>query len=113
MASALQLNFWQCAQLDKRGGKTHPDHLRAHLGDGFVLSQRHVRYQRRVADDAGVRVAVHICFPLPARGVGVAGADVFDLQTLELLLGTEFVRLCVCAHATFSTSEVQIKKIKK
>lgn len=31
--------------------------------------------------------------PLPARRVGVAGADVLGLQALELLLGAEFVGL--------------------
>lgn len=47
--------------------------------------------------------------PFPARGVGVAGADVFRLQALEFLLGAEFVGLgkTSCQSMRSMTSEVQ------
>lgn len=46
-----------------------------------------------MADDAGLGVAVDVGLPLPGRGVWVAGADVFRLQALELLLRAELVGL--------------------
>ncbi len=41
-----------------------------------------------------VRVAGDVGGPLVFGGVGVAGPDVFVLESLELLLGAEFVGLC-------------------
>ena len=71
----------------------HPNQLRADFGHGLVLRERDVGDERRVADDARVRVAVDVGLPLPAVGVRVAGADVFGLQPLELLLRSELVCL--------------------
>lgn len=44
-------------------------------------------------DDACLGVAVDVGLPLPARGVGVPGADVLGLEALELLLRAELVSL--------------------
>lgn len=71
-----------------------PDELGADLGHGLVLRQGHVGEQGRVADDAGLGVAVDVRLPLPARRVRVPGADVLGLEPLELLLGAELVGLC-------------------
>lgn len=46
-----------------------------------------------MSDNAGVRVAVDVGFPLPARRVWVTGANVLGLEPLEFLLGTKLVRL--------------------
>lgn len=70
-----------------------PDQLGPDLGHGLVLGEGHVREQRRVPDDAGLGVAVDVGLPLPAGRVWVAGADVFGLEPLELLLRAEFVGL--------------------
>ena len=73
------------------------DHLADELGanarDGLVLRQRHVGEHGRVSDEARERVAVDVGLPLPAGSVGVAGTDVLGLQSLELLLGAQLVRL--------------------
>ena len=82
--------------IERGRGKTYPDQLGTQLGDRLVLGQGHVRKQRRVSDDARVRVAVDVCLELPACGVGVACADVLCLEPLELLLGAEFVGLILC-----------------
>jgi hypothetical protein len=44
-----------------------------------------------VADVGGVRVANNVVGPFVARGVGVAGADVFLLEVLKLLEGAQLV----------------------
>lgn len=62
---------------------------------GLVLGERNVGEHGRVADDGGVRVAVDVGLPLPARRVGVAGADELGLEPLELLLRAKLVGLCV------------------
>jgi hypothetical protein len=46
-----------------------------------------------VSYEAGVGVAMDVGLPLPACRVGVASAYVFGLETLEFLLGAEFVGL--------------------
>jgi len=69
------------------------DELRPHLGDWFILGQRHVRNLGGMADYAGVGVAVDVSLPLPAVRVGMSGADIFGLETLELLLRSELVGL--------------------
>lgn len=69
------------------------DELGAHLGHGLVLGEGHVGEEGRVADDAGLGVAVDVGLPLPARRVRVAGADVLGLEALELLLRAELVGL--------------------
>lgn len=71
-----------------------PDQLGADLGHGLVLGEGHVGEQGRVADDAGLGVAVDVRLPLPAGRVRVPGADVLGLEPLELLLGAELVGLC-------------------
>lgn len=65
----------------------------AHLGGRLVLGQGDPRQQRRVADDARVRVAVDVGPPLPARDVRVPRADVLGLPPLKLLRRAKFVRL--------------------
>lgn len=83
--------------LARRRGAHGLDHLADELGadfrHGLVLREGHVAEQRRVADDAGLGVAVDVGLPLPRGGVWVARADVLGLQALELLLGAEFVGL--------------------
>jgi len=49
--------------------------------------------QRRVALVRGVGVTSDVGGPFVFGGVGVAGPDVFVLESLELLLGAEFVCL--------------------
>jgi hypothetical protein len=61
--------------------------------DGLVLGKGVVGQQRGVADDGGKGVAVDVGLPLPAGGVGVAGADELGLEALQFLLVTEFVGL--------------------
>lgn len=46
-----------------------------------------------MADDGGVRVALDICPPLPARRVGMAGSNVLGLKSFELLLVAKLVGL--------------------
>lgn len=44
-------------------------------------------------NDAGTRVAVDVGLPFPARGIGMASADVLALQPLEFLLVAKLVGL--------------------
>lgn len=71
------------------------DHLldkrRAHHLSALAHAERHVGQQGRVADVGGVRVADNVVGPFVACGVGVAGADVFLLEVLELLEGAQLV----------------------
>lgn len=46
-----------------------------------------------MACDRGVGVSLQVCSPFPGRGIGVACSNVFGLQAIELLLGTELVSL--------------------
>lgn len=46
-----------------------------------------------MADDTGLGVAVDVGLPLPAGRVWVSRANVFGLETLQLLLCTELVGL--------------------
>jgi len=78
---------------ERPSGCTYPDQFGANASHGLVLRQRDVGQQGRVADDAGIGVAMDVCLPLPAGGVGVAGADVLGLESLELLLGAQLVGL--------------------
>jgi hypothetical protein len=77
---------------------TYPDHLRANLGDRFILSKRDIGEKRSVAGDGGVCVALDVGAPFPAGRVWVTSADVFRLEALEFLLGAEFVGLALCQH---------------
>lgn len=69
------------------------EQLEARLGRGLALRQRQVGQHGRVADQARVSVAHDVGLPLPARRVGVAGANVLLLEALELLLRAKFVGL--------------------
>lgn len=80
---------------------TYPDHLRANLGNGFILSKRDIREKRPMAGDGRVCVALNVGAPFPACRVWVTSADVFRLEALEFLLGAEFVGLTLCQHAIF------------
>lgn len=77
------------------GRQAYPDHLGADFGYGLILRQGNVGQQWGVADNVGECVAVDVGLELPARRVGMPGADVFGLEALEFLLRAEFVGLCV------------------
>jgi hypothetical protein len=72
---------------------SYPNHLRADLGDGLVLGKRNPGQEWAVAGDGGVRVALDVCAPFPAGGIGVTGSDVLCLEALELLLVAKLVGL--------------------
>lgn len=46
-----------------------------------------------MAGDGRVCVALDVCAPLPASGIGVASSNKLGLQALEFLLGTKLVGL--------------------
>jgi hypothetical protein len=72
---------------------THPNQLGADFGNGLVLGKAQIRRVRWVPNYARIRVAEDVRLPLPARGIGVAGADELGLEPLELLLGSKLVGL--------------------
>lgn len=72
---------------------THPNQLRADFGDRLVLGKAQICSVRRVPNYARISVAEDVRLPLPARGIGVAGADELGLEPLELLLGSKLVGL--------------------
>lgn len=78
---------------DKAGSGTYPDQPRAHNLNRLVLGRSNVVDKWRMSDDGRERVAVDVGAPFPARRVGVAGAYIFRLKALELLLRAEFVGL--------------------
>ena len=80
---------------------TYPNHLRANLGNRFILGKRDIREKRPMAGDGRVCVALDVGAPFPACRVWVTSADVFRLEALEFLLGAEFVGLSIRQHAMF------------
>lgn len=62
-----------------------------------------------MADNVRECVAVDVGLELPARRVGVPGADVFGLEALEFLLRAEFVGL-YCAVSKCPGSELWGKR---
>lgn len=80
---------------------TYPNHLRANLDNGLVLSKRDIREKRPMAGDGRVCVALNVGAPFPACRVWVTSADVFRLEALEFLLSAEFVGLAICQHTMF------------
>lgn len=74
-------------------GMAYADELSAHLRQRFILCQGNIRKQRPVTDNRRVRVALDVRSPFPARGVWMACADKLGLETLKLLLGSQFISL--------------------
>jgi hypothetical protein len=60
-------------------GGTHPD--------------THIQHQTGVPLVGGIRVAHNVRGPFVLCSISVSRADVFVLERLELLLGTEFIGL--------------------
>lgn len=92
LTSTHQHSLLRCKQ-PTRERQAYPDHLSADFGDGLILREGNVGQQWGVADNVGECVAVDVGLELPARRVGVPGADVFGLEALEFLLRAEFVGL--------------------
>lgn len=89
----MSVRLYRRTRFSNSAQPTDPDQLRPHLGDRLVLGERDIGKLGRVAREARVRVAEDVGLPLPTGRVWVAGADVFGLEPLELLLGTKFVGL--------------------